>query len=665
MEFRDKTPYSPAYDDIYYSKFGGVGETLHVFFRPNRIRERIREKRGIRIAELGFGTGLNFAVTVNEVLQEKDAHLEYISIEKHPLTTDQMDAALSAFPELADYRKRILPLLPLPLPGFHRVKIDSRIELTLLFGDAIDMLRDLVAEIDAWYLDGFTPAKNPGMWNDSIYAQMARLSIPSSTVSTYSAAGAVRRGLEAMGFRIEKIPGYGSKKEMLAGTFEGPSESTLHAGEGFRREERPWFHIPKGDYIRDDSAIVIGAGVAGSSIAYSLSLRGIHSIVIDREEGAARKASGNPFGILYPSLTAAQTNSGTLGLTGFCHTIAHLNRLRELGYESVYEQCGMLLITRDDRDRERQLKSIRGLPESFVRYLDTREAERRAGVRLSDGGLYFPDAGIVKPGRLCEENIRASGCDTIYNTEIVRIEQRGRIWRVYDPDDNRVAEAPFLILAGGYESGRYPETDWIPISPVFGQIACTEADASSAHLQMALSGDTYITPPREGLHVIGAAYRRERSDERADPNLTALLLADHNAGMSNMRFERATSERASFRAASEDYLPVAGPVPDASYFREAYGGLAFGKTHFAETARHHQGLYILSGLGSKGLAFAPLCAELIASMISNGALPSQKSVIDALNPSRFLIRNMIRNYRRPGSHLQGLHHPSCEEGLDG
>ncbi len=222
-------PHATGFGDTYFSKAGGLEETRHVFIGGNRLPERLPGRTGFTIAEFGFGTGLNFLTTLDMMATvEKAPDLTFLSFELYPLSADQLDRALAAFPALSGYFDELLRAWA-PVPGWNRMQIAGA-DLLLGIGDARKMISDLVVEtgskpigrtaipaVDAWYLDGFSPAKNPELWDQDLLAKAADLTAPAGTFATYTAAGWVRRNLQAAGFTVEKKPGFAGKREMIVG----------------------------------------------------------------------------------------------------------------------------------------------------------------------------------------------------------------------------------------------------------------------------------------------------------------------------------------------------------------------------------------------------------------------------------------------------------------
>lgn len=206
---------SAQYDDVYFSKHGGVEETRYVFLAQNQLPQRWCEKPHFVIAETGFGTGLNFLTTWQAFADTapKHHHLTYISVEQHPLTHQQMQAVHVP----SSFTSRLLEILPPCTPGFHLLHVDSQMDLLLLYGDACEQFGNLNAHVDVWFLDGFAPAKNTTMWQPLLFQQMVRLSVPDTSFATFTCARSVRDGLQDAGFITEKVKGFGHKRQMLRG----------------------------------------------------------------------------------------------------------------------------------------------------------------------------------------------------------------------------------------------------------------------------------------------------------------------------------------------------------------------------------------------------------------------------------------------------------------
>jgi tRNA 5-methylaminomethyl-2-thiouridine biosynthesis bifunctional protein len=231
IEWRNGQPYAREFQDVYFSTDNGLLETDYVFIQGNNLKNRWAESniKTFNIAETGFGTGLNFLSAANTWLltAQKNAKLHFISVEKYPLSLQDMNTALSIWPQLYSLKVPFLKQYENLLDKSTSISLfDNRIQLSLLIGDATECFSKTNEKIDAWFLDGFAPSKNPEMWQTKLFIEMSRLSKPSTTFSTFTSAGDVRRGLINAGFQVTKRTGFGKKREMLIGHFLGNPNET-------------------------------------------------------------------------------------------------------------------------------------------------------------------------------------------------------------------------------------------------------------------------------------------------------------------------------------------------------------------------------------------------------------------------------------------------------
>ena len=594
---RDGAAFSEAYGDTYWSSDGGPDETRHVFLSGNDLPARWQARRRFTILETGFGSGLNFlcAWRLFRETAPAGARLHYLSVDKHPFRREDLQRCYAQWPELASLGAGLLERYPPPVPGFHRLHLDGgRIALTLLLGEAAQMLAQVEAKVDAFFLDGFAPARNPDMWSDQIFAQVGRLAAPGATFATYSAAGKVSRGMTAAGFAVEKKPGFGRKREMLRGRFGGVAQS---------------------DAGRDRRALVVGAGLAGCLISERLAARGWTIELVERRDGLARETSGNPAGVLQPVPSADGNRLSRLTIAGFHYA---LRRLQEFSTEPklIWQQCGVLRLARDAKqiERQRRIAASGLLPPEVLRWVDTDEASALAGWRVTAPGWWFPQGGWVHPPALCDAALRAVGEAVRLHAqrEVVDLLHTNTGWRALDAQGNIIAEAPLAILANGHLARRFAASSALPLRPVRGQITCIPA-APDRSIRTVVSREGYVTPATPfGVHVVGATYEEGSTDTLAREedhraNLARLknLLPDFAATVDAAR----VAGRAGIRTVGPDRLPLVGAIPATA------------------------DLYGLLGLGSRGLVYAPLCAELLVSQIEGEPLPLEKELAAGLAPA--------------------------------
>lgn len=640
-------PHSRVFDDVYFSDQSGLEETRYVFLEQNRLRERFAAlKPGERlvIGETGFGTGLNFlcAWQLFEHHACADARLHFISVEKYPLTHADLQRALALWPQLQPFAARLLAQYHAIHPGFQRLLLDSgRVTLTLLIGDAMEQLPQLDAQVDAWFLDGFAPAKNPDMWTAELFAELARLAAPGSTISTFTSTGWVRRLINAAGFKMKRTPGIGHKWEILRGEFLGwPADTAAPA------PIKPWFARPAPVH-GERSALVIGGGLAGCTTAASLAARGWRVQLLERHAGLAEEASGNPQGVLYLKLSAHGTALSQLILSGFGHT----RRLLEHLHRGVdWDGCGVLQLAFNAKEAERQAQLAAAFSPTLLHVLDPAQAQARAGVALEHGGLFFPEGGWVHPPALCEWQARHPLIEVLQHRDVLALQQVQGQWQALD-GDTVLASASVVVLAGAAEIKRFPASAELPLKRIRGQITRLPQTVASQALATVVCAEGYVAPPRLGEHTLGASFDF-KSDDLAPTQAEHLGNLDMLREISEDLTQRLNADqlpveqlqgRAAFRCTSPDYLPIVGPLAERDAFDQAYAALRKDARQIPATACPWlDGLYINSGHGSRGLVTAPLCAELLAAWLDNEPLPLPRSVAEACHPNRFALRTLIR-----------------------
>lgn len=640
-------PHSRVFDDVYFSDQSGLEETRYVFLEQNRLRERFAAlKPGERlvIGETGFGTGLNFlcAWQLFEHHACADARLHFISVEKYPLTHADLQRALALWPQLQPFAARLLAQYHAIHPGFQRLLLDNgRVTLTLLIGDAMEQLPQLDAQVDAWFLDGFAPAKNPDMWTAELFAELARLAAPGSTISTFTSTGWVRRLINAAGFKMKRTPGIGHKWEILRGEFLGwPADTAAPA------PIKPWFARPAPVH-GERSALVIGGGLAGCTTAASLAARGWRVQLLERHAGLAEEASGNPQGVLYLKLSAHGTALSQLILSGFGHT----RRLLEHLHRGVdWDGCGVLQLAFNAKEAERQAQLSAAFSPTLLHVLDPAQAQARAGVALEHGGLFFPEGGWVHPPALCEWQARHPLIEVLQHRDVLALQQVQGQWQALD-GDTVLASASVVVLAAAAEIKRFPASAELPLKRIRGQITRLPQTVASQALATVVCAEGYVAPPRLGEHTLGASFDF-KSDDLAPTHAEHLGNLDMLREISEDLTQRLHADqlpveqlqgRAAFRCTSPDYLPIVGPLAERDAFDQAYAALRKDARQIPATACPWlDGLYINSGHGSRGLVTAPLCAELLAAWLDNEPLPLPRSVAEACHPNRFALRTLIR-----------------------
>lgn len=642
-----RVPFATRFGDVYYSRDDGLSESRHVFLGGCGFPEAWQSADQITVCELGFGTGLNFLVTWELWRRSRrpGARLHYIAVEGFPLTLNELSECLEPWAEVGELASALLDIYPHPQPGFQRVfpkcGDSDDVVLTLLMGDAVEMLSQLECDVDAWFLDGFAPDKNAGMWQRKVFAEVARLSHTrngGSVLATYSVAGDVRRGLDAVGFDVARAPGHGRKREMLRGRFRGaPTTIKSHL--------QPWF--AKAPAMRRGRAAIIGGGLAGANAAFALHRRGWETTVIDRR-GLARETSGNPTAAIMPRLTAGAAMDGRF----YAAALRFAGDLFDEFPTAFHrEQCGLLQLATTQAEAERQdaIATTGPLSRPMLTQVDAATASDVAGVALKYGGLHFPQSGWLEPSRLCAALARDS--HALLDADVAKLVHQDGLWRIYDREGRMLFEADVVVLANALGARKLPQTSWLPLDARRGQVTFAPPTARSAALRCVLSYGGSITPVVRGTHSVGATFEpvdvdaADRAmDVRAGDHAHNLsLLEDVVPGLLAGVGADVLTGRAAVRCTSPDHLPIVGPLPVHTSFLTTFAELRHGHPWTSyPNADYLPGLYTLTGLGSHGVVSAPLAAELLASHITGESWPLERDLVNALHPSRFVVRDLKR-----------------------
>jgi tRNA 5-methylaminomethyl-2-thiouridine biosynthesis bifunctional protein len=372
--------------------------------------------------------------------------------------------------------------------------------------------------------------------------------------------------------------------------------------------------------------------------------------VVDRHATVAAEASGNHQGVLYAHPSPHPTALNELALTGLQHSIRGLARL--LGDRpDAFSPCGVLQLAFDrDEDLRQTRVAALGLPRTLVDRMSRDDASERAGIALPHGGLFFPGAGWLHPPVLCEAMLSVAGVRLALGSGSVELARAGEEWAVA-AGGSVIATAPVVVVAAAAGSASFAATRQLPLRTIRGQITLVPATARSRALRAVVCGEGYVAPARAGLHSLGASHRFKdfgtdvREDENAEnlARLLALAPALHAALDADRLDPRALDGRAGLRCSSPDYLPIVGPVVDAAAFASTYARLAHDATLTLDAPSPWvDGLYVNTAHGSRGLITTPIAGELLAAYLENEPAPLPASVIEALHPSRFLLRALIR-----------------------
>ncbi|SFN97108.1 tRNA 5-methylaminomethyl-2-thiouridine biosynthesis bifunctional protein [Nitrosospira briensis] len=611
LEWQNRQPFSTRFGDVYFSRDSGLAEKRHVFLQGNRLAERfasLPHGDGFAIGETGFGTGLSFLCAwqlfdeVAPSLSSLGCSLDFFSVEKYPLDDGELSNALALWPELRKYADELIARWRRRVPGWNRWSFAcGRVRLTLVIGDVADALAETRSGIDAWFLDGFSPARNPGMWTQQVFESVVRASRPGATFASYTCAGEVRRGLAQAGFQVSKLPGFGRKREMLQG------------------------HLPGSPSIRTTpaTAIVIGGGLAGCAAASALAMRGISVKLIERASALATGASGNPCGILHTRLSAGMNSLQRFVLASYGHALALLDEKLPVD-GTVRAECGELQLAFSGEEAKRIGKlAALDWPSHILKRVDAAEASLLAGIELTHGGLWFPAGGWLVPPKMCAALAESQTITHHIGHLVESLTAADSGWRVQGRNQCEQTwsyEAEVVVVCTAYQVKSFAPLACLPLTPVRGQITALPPTPNSENLRTVVCASGYLVPSIEGMHMVGAThgFNDESIDLRASDHEENLSrLAEMSADLARVTdrdsFDaRQLGGRASVRASVPGAMPLVGELSPR--------------------------LYTSLGHGTRGIITAGLSGELIAAASCGQLLPLPSAVVNALAPAGRLKR---------------------------
>ncbi|MDQ1314371.1 MAG: tRNA 5-methylaminomethyl-2-thiouridine biosynthesis bifunctional protein [Pseudomonadota bacterium] len=594
LDFKDGVPYSVTYGDIYHSADGGVGQARHVFLRGCGLPDNWAGRANFVVLETGFGAGLNFLATWAAWRADpgRPARLHFLSVEKHPFSALDLARMHASWPEFSELSDELRANWPDLVPGFHRIALDGgRVLLTLMLGDALDCLRHVTAEVDAFYLDGFAPDRNADMWQPRLFEELARLARPGAVAATYTVMAAVRDGLGRAGFACEKRAGYGRKRHCLAARFAAtpnPAEPVLPR------------HV-----------LVVGAGVAGAATAHALACRGLKVTLLERADAPAQAASGNPVGVFRPLVSSDDNRASRLTRAAFLHD---LRAWPALGERLEWSRCGVLHLARDAAAAAKQQQALAATmpPAGYARWVELDEARELANWPVAAPGVFYPAAGWVRPETLCRAWLDHPAIALKTCCAVARVQAGARGWQALDEAGAVLAEADAVVLANARDALKLASAQAWPLHTVRGQITQLP-QGCLPEITRVIAREGYVAP---GLDrpLVGATYEHDDDDTvpRAASDLSNLVRLDAILPGASQRFAPdQVSGRASLRATLPDRLPIVGAVDG------------------------QPGLYVAAGYASRGVVWAGLLGEALADLMTGQPLPLETDLMRAIAPGRF------------------------------
>jgi len=658
----NRVPISGEFGDVYFSHADGLAESRYVFIEGNQLAERLANLRAnqcFTIAELGFGTGLNLLAVWQLWQQLRSTHtnlatarLQFITTEKHPILLEDLRQILGLWsvraPELAQNIERFLSIYPSLIEGCHRLHFEEdNLTVDIWLGEAQTSLAKLATDIrdtetdshnpqvDAWFLDGFAPSCNESLWAATIFAQLQRLSTVGTTAATYSCAGVVKRGLQEHGFTIKKVKGFGRKREMLTARV---SEDLPASPTQDKTSQNSTFSLDNNHYL------VIGAGVAGLMMAWSLANRGIEVTLLDKVAPLAG-ASGNPRALLAPKMTPLHHVDEHLHTIGYLYSSRLYHQLNEQakkqGFTPIIEPTAALdLLLKANIDS----RQIADYPDDLATTLPASEAKVLSGLTAQDltENLYLPQSGLVNPQAL-KDFILSHPLISFQTLAVTKIDEQKDYISVSGHDNkeqsaNKITlQADNVVICAAFES-HYLDERIFDCRKIRGQLSwftpTPKQLASLPKLPLKYGGYCSLFTPKAGDSTLNPVLEHQPQ----------FLL-----GASFVRNDIDTSIRIDEHEVSRDKLIKAIPelepiIPSDTQSWQARAGVRTQTPDYHPIVGQPAGskrIWVMSAMGAKGYAFAPLCAQALADIMLGAFAPLSSEMLSKLSPNRARLQTPL------------------------
>lgn len=545
------------------------------------------------------------------------------------------------FHTLAPYRDALIAQWRIYDEGVYRIHLSERTQLTLVIGDIADAFDRLILSpqpsslklaqprIDAWFFDGFNPAKNPDMWAPELFQKAAGISSLGATAATFSSARVVKDALTAGGFSFQKARGFGRKRDILVAQLSDPPARPITVSK--RRFNAPWHIAPRRK--KPSSVAIIGAGLAGATTAAALAKRGIQVTVFERAKALGAGGSGNPQGVLYTKLSHRKEPATDFALTALSFAMGY--------YRSLLPNWrgwnGVIQLDENEKTAKLHQQIAERFPSSLCEHHSAETLSTIAGVPISKPGLFIKEAGWLRPQEVVKGLLARPNITLKLDTAVDRIEKIQGGFRIKVL--GQAADFDQVILASAIDANSLLDSA-LPIKAIRGQVDVVKGLNA---LKTTVTGDGYAAPNDGGVSTVGASFNTKELDTAIRDTETQDNLARVSQLCEVTHPIKPISARASFRCATPDYLPIVGQIAPPERFRSCFSDLAKDrKAKLDQLAPVEPGLWVNVGHGSRGLCSTPLCAELIASEICNEFLPMDAELGVALSPQRFLVRDLIR-----------------------
>jgi tRNA 5-methylaminomethyl-2-thiouridine biosynthesis bifunctional protein len=569
---------------LYSSVKGAVAECNHVFINGNNLNERFEklgENSKFYIGEIGFGIGINFLTTCKSWLNhtKQNQVLEFYSFDKYLFRLSDFKKLNVSCPDLKEYISELELSYPRNIQGVQKISLfDGRIILNLIIGE-IDSTQEyikLMNKVDAWFLDGFSPSKNPDLWSKKLFKCIHKSCHEKTTFSTYTSSGLVKNNLTESGFTHNREEGFSEKRHMLKGTVDTQLKKNTS----------------------NTKVAVIGSGIAGCILSYTLAKKGIEVDLYEKSDNICSGASSHELLVTYPRLSAHDTSFGSFTLHSYIFATNFYKRLKT----DAWKRTGVIILNHDAASEKRQSSLLEKRADGEIyRFIDPDEASDISGIDIKFNGLIYEDAGYILPEEMCKFLIESPKINVFTSSRIKNITKNRESINLNI--EKQEFEYQNVCLCTGSDTTEIFDIDGIGIKR--GQVTHIESLDSVSKIKLPICAKGYISPRVNNIHLVGSSY--------SDSEDTDLSEDEHLYNLNNLKLVideemNVVSGQTGHRAVSKDHMPVVGKK---------------------------NGIYINTCHGSRASVTAPISAEIIANMIVGEAPPLMGRELESLSPERF------------------------------
>ncbi len=664
LEWRDyglqhRVPFSREFDDIYFNPTDGLAESEYVFLEGNHLPADWESPNQSKfcVAELGFGSGLNFLMTVSkwqETIQNrsdnKDCHLNFISIEKRPFTREDFLSACKHWPQFSELAEYFCERYPSLTYGRHQIEFPQwQTTLTLFLMPVEDALADWLDDherqtsrqkVDHWFFDGFAPAKNESMWGDQLCQQVAKLSKPNTRLATFSVAGNVKNPLKSAGFELSKKKGFGRKREMLTATLSAPIASEVKAKFINLKYESPWLAQAPVPNQKPLKIAVIGAGLAGCTSANRLAAKGFDVTLFEQGNDIASGASGAAAGIYHPQLTADMNINSQFNWLAYLYLQRYLLSLDNNLKSKLFLSEGLVRLMPHVESKEKLLALSKKIGLDDWIQNESNSPSKRAIRFNGAAALSIPDYCRI----LVETALRA--IDLKLNTAVKTVTPIDEKWEV--KTENSSFTYDHVIFSGGAKCELMKSFLDCPTHTSRGQTMLINEHEIGFNAKDAICEKAYIVTQPNGDLLLGTTFEDFEDDALNRESQNTILRTASNlfkeleSPLSIDDFNKLPlNGSVGYRLHANDRLPVIGPVIDKERLKTDFDNLGQKRIKRDSLSSYNiPGLWLNTAYGSHGLIYSLLGSEYLACEIASRTSPISASIVEALYPGRAMIQSL-------------------------